>query len=293
MSDTRKPDWKGPITGVVSAALAGVSFALPEPWRRAVFLVGSAAFVGWGTNAVAIRMLFDRFKILGIPIPFTGVIPAKREALIAAISHSVANKLVQPGALKEQVLKSDFVAALVEVARDRLRLASSDDATIGKILEEVSSRGREIVRSSRVREQLRRRLEDGIREKGFLARALVDPDAVGNAIVDTAHTFLADLPSDPDAKAKIRELAERVPAAGSAEAKALEERLRPLAEGMLETTLARIDVEKIVKGNLEGYTDRQIKELVLRATSEHLGWLEVWGGVLGAISGAAMYFLAK
>jgi uncharacterized membrane protein YheB (UPF0754 family) len=293
LSDTRKADWKGPVTGVVSAALAGISFALPEPWKRALFLVGSAAFVGWGTNAVAIRMLFDRFKFLGIPIPFTGVIPAKRESLIAAISHSVANKLVGPGALKEQVLKSDFVAALVEVARDRLRSASTDDAMVGKILEEVSSRGKEMVRSTKVREQLRKRLADGIKEKGFFARALVDPDAVGNAIVDTAHAFLSDLPSDPDAKAKIRELAERVPAAGSEHAKALEERLRPLAEGMLETTLARIDVEKIVKGNLEGYTDQQIKELVLRATAEHMGWLEVWGGVLGAISGVVMHLLAK
>lgn len=293
MSDTRKADWKGPVTGAVSAAIAGVSFALPEPWRRMVFLVGSAAFVGWGTNAVAIRMLFDRFKVLGIPIPFTGVIPAKRQALIGAIAHSVANKLVQPGALKEQVLKSDFVSALVEVARDRLRHASSDDATVARILEEVSARGKAMMKSPRVRDHLHRKLEAGIREKGFLARALVDPTAVGNAIVDTAHTFLTDLPSDPDAKARIRELAEQVPAAGSAEAKALEEKLRPLAEGMLEATLARIDVDRIVRTNLEGYTDAQIKDMVLRATAEHLGWLEVWGGVLGAISGVAMHFLSR
>lgn len=293
MSDTRKADWKGPVTGAISAAVAGISFALPEPWRRAVFLVGSAAFVGWGTNAIAIRMLFDRIRILGIPIPFTGVIPAKRKALIGAIAHSVAHKLVQPGALKEQVLQSDFVAALVEVARERLRSASSDDAMVARILEEVSARGKELVRSPRLRDHLHRKLEAGIREKGFLARALVDPAAVGNAIVDTAHSFLADLPSDPDAKARIRELAERVPAAGSEEAKALEERLRPLAEGMLEATLARIDVDRIVRQNLEGYTDAQIKDMVLRATAEHLGWLEVWGGVLGAVSGLVMHLVSR
>ena len=93
MSDTRKPDWKGPVTGAVSAVVAGVSFALPDPWRRAAFLIGSAAFVGWGTNALAIRMLFDRFKVLGIPIPFTGVIPAKRQALIEAVArHLLASE---------------------------------------------------------------------------------------------------------------------------------------------------------------------------------------------------------
>jgi hypothetical protein len=41
------------------------------------------------------------------------------------------------------------------------------------------------------------------------------------------------------------------------------------------------------------YSDAQIKDLVLRATAEHLGWLEVWGGVLGALAGVAMNFVVK
>lgn len=293
MSEPRKPDWKGPITGVVTAALAGVSFALPGEWRRVVFLIGSAAFVGWGTNAIAIRMLFDRIKILGIPIPFTGVIPAKREALVNTISKSVSERLVHPGALREQVLKSDFVAALVEVARDRLQTAAADEVIVDRILAEVSTRGKEVIRSPKVREELRVRLAAGIKEKGFFARALVDPDAVTNAIVDTAHMFLTDLPGDPAARAHLKDLAGKLPAAGSESAKSMEEKLKPLAEGMLEATLARIDVEKIVRDNLEGYSDKQIKEMVLNATAVHLGWLEVWGGVLGAISGVAMHFVLK
>lgn len=293
MGELRKTDWKGPLTGAVTAVITGISFALPGEWRRMTFLVGSAGFVGWVTNAVAIRMLFDRIRVLGVPVPFTGVIPANREKLIAAISNSVATRLIQPGSFKEQVLKSDFVAALVEVARERLKGAAASDALVDRLLAEISTRGKEAAKSGKLREHLRSKIGEGLKERGFLARALVNPDAVTNAILDTAQTFLAQLPDDPEAKAKIRELAEKLPPAGSEQAKAFEEHLRPLAEGMLEATLARIDVESIVRSNLETYSDAQIKDLVLRATAEHLGWLEVWGGVLGAIAGVAMNFVVK
>lgn len=293
MTDTRKRDWKSPVTGLIFAALTAASFAVPGEWGRLVFLTGAAGFIGWGTNAVAIKMLFDRIRILGIPVPFSGIVPLKRRELIDSMSRSVANHLVHPGSLREQILKSDFVAALVEVARDRVRAAASDEDVVGRVLREVSSRGREVVKSGTVREHVRRRVVDGIRERGFLARAFVDPDAVGSAILETADNFLIGLPNDPKARDQVRALADRLPQAGTDQAKALEERLRPLAEGMLEATLARIDVEKIVRENLEGFSDQDIKLLVQRSTREHLGWLEVWGGVLGAIAGAAMHLVIR
>ncbi|NUN48538.1 MAG: DUF445 family protein [Candidatus Brocadiae bacterium] len=284
----RPRTWLSPATGLLAAALAGASFALPEPARRILFLAGAGGFVGWGTNALAIRMLFDRIRILGVPIPFTGVIPAKRAALTDAIASAVAHTLIRPGALREQILQSDFLPALVQVARERMQDLAGDDATAGKILEEVSARGREAIRSAKVRETLRRRLEDGIRGKGFLARTLVDPDAVGTAILDTAHEFLHDLPRDPAARERLKALAGRLPEAGTEGAKAMEEKLRPMAEAMIERALAHLDLEKLVRTNLETWTNEQVKSLVLRATREHLGWLEVWGGVLGAIAGVLM-----
>lgn len=293
MIGPEKRDWKSPATGLVTAALAGVSFIVPGEAGRLLFLAGSAGFVGWGTNAVAIKMLFDRIRILGIPIPFTGVIPQKRRELIDSMSRSVAEHLLHPGAIREQVMKGDFVAALLEVARSRITAYAADDEAIAKILQEVSARGREVVKSGSVRDRVRRQVADRIHERGFLARALVDPDDVGSAILDSADRFLKDLPSDPDARAQVRALAGKLPEAGSEGSKAIEERLRPLAENMLETLLARIDVEKTVRENLDGFSDQEIKALVQRSTREHLGWLEVWGGVLGAIAGVAMHFLLR
>lgn len=281
------------MTGLAFAALTAASFAVPGEWGKMLFLMGAAGFVGWGTNAVAIKMLFDRIRILGVPVPFSGIVPLKRRELIDSMSRSVASHLVHPGALREQILKSDFVAALVEVARDRVRAAAADEDVVGRVLREVSSRGREVVKSGSVREHVRRRVVDGIRERGFLARAFVDPDAVGSAILETADNFLVQLPNDPKARDQVRALADRLPQAGTDQAKALEERLRPLAEGMLEATLARIDVEKTVRENLEGFSDQEIKLLVQRSTREHLGWLEVWGGILGAIAGAAMHLVLR
>jgi uncharacterized membrane protein YheB (UPF0754 family) len=288
-----RPDWKSPATGLATLAVAGASFLVPGEAGRALFLAGCSGFVGWGTNAVAVKMLFDRIRILGIPVPFSGIIPMKRAELIASMSRSVAKHLVSPGSLRDHVLGSDFIGALVEIGRERVRTAATDDATLGMILTEVSTRGRDVVRSPSVRESVRRRVADRIREKGFLARALVDPDAVGGAILDTAEHFLGDLPRDPAAREQLRKLADRLPAAGTAEAKALEEKLKPMAEGMLEATLARIDIEKIVRQNLEKFTDEEIKALVKRSTKEHLGWIEVWGGVLGILAGTAIYVLQR
>lgn len=50
-------------------------------------------------------------------------------------------------------------------------------------------------------------------------------------------------------------------------------------------------VETLIENRLDMLTPKQIKEIVQDMIKKHLGWLVVWGGVMGAIIGLAMSFI--
>ncbi len=68
------------MTGLFFAALTASSFAAPGQWGKLLFLTGAAGFIGWGTNAVAIKMLGGRLPALQIAflrclIAFLAILP--------------------------------------------------------------------------------------------------------------------------------------------------------------------------------------------------------------------------
>jgi uncharacterized membrane-anchored protein YjiN (DUF445 family) len=74
------------------------------------------AFIGYVTNAVAIKMLFrphNPVRLFGIRLPFTpGVLPRERRKLADSIGSMVERKLLTPEILRERVMREDVRAAI-------------------------------------------------------------------------------------------------------------------------------------------------------------------------------------
>lgn len=74
------------------------------------------AIIGYGTNRLAIKMLFrplEPKRFLGRRIPFTpGIIPKSRDDLAASVGSIVAKDLLSPDALHKHLDNPDFRANL-------------------------------------------------------------------------------------------------------------------------------------------------------------------------------------
>jgi uncharacterized membrane protein YheB (UPF0754 family) len=80
------------------------------------------AFIGWGTNWLALKMLFHPRKLWGIrPLRFQGVIPRRKLDIAARLGEMVENELVSHddirAALENPVLLDGFRKAVSEQAR--------------------------------------------------------------------------------------------------------------------------------------------------------------------------------
>jgi len=82
----------------------------------------TGAFIGWGTNWLALKMLFHPHEPVGIgPLKFQGVIPRRKLDIAARLGEMVENELVSHDdirkALENPALLESFRAAAGEQAR--------------------------------------------------------------------------------------------------------------------------------------------------------------------------------
>lgn len=106
-------------------------------------LLGSAAIgglIGYGTNWLAIRMLFwplEEKRLFGRKVPFTpGLIPKKRARLATALGDTVASHLVTPETLTSALAAPELQLQMAETMRTAWAAATADDLTVAQLLGE-------------------------------------------------------------------------------------------------------------------------------------------------------------
>lgn len=159
------------------AALAGAvwlgvakwapSLPQPAPWMRASVLVLASGAIGFGTNWLAIKMLFRPRK----PRPWLvfwpqGLLPREQARFAAALARVVSERLLHPDAiadgLDDEHLRARVGGALREEMDALLRRPETRQALAEMLADGVRERGPEIVQ--RLRPELRAAIERGIDE---------------------------------------------------------------------------------------------------------------------------------
>ncbi len=148
-------------------------------------LLGSAAvggLIGYGTNWLAIRMLFwplEEKRLFGRRVPFTpGLIPKKRARLATALGDTVASHLVTPETLTAALTAPELQTQLAVTMRKAWATAIRDDLSVAQLLEE---NGMSSI-FDRVAEQVWVSLQRGVQKPGKATWASQALDAVGPAL---------------------------------------------------------------------------------------------------------------
>lgn len=256
---------KGTFSNLVSAALVAIGLLLPAGTARDFLLsVGLFALSGGVTNAVAVKMLFDRIPgLIG-----SGVVPARFQEIREKIRSIILEHFFDEAHLRRFLERHrgelDWkswvrqtgdgrgpIAGLIEKHWDALaspeRLQSFVDAEVEKLLDSKIG--------------------------GLLL--MVGVDSVKPAVRQFVSSFATTM------KAQVLDLASKAEPPAAAievdEAKLLHD-VRAQVEVLLEEKLVDLDAPAV-------------KKLVEDVIRSHLGWIVVWGSVLGGVLGLAGFLL--
>jgi uncharacterized membrane protein YheB (UPF0754 family) len=258
---------KGTFSNILSGAVFGTGLALPHGAVRDFTLsVGLFAFSGGITNALAVKMLFDRIPgLVG-----SGVIPARFREIRQKIQDLILKHF-----FSEEYLREFFEREKGSLDwRSFVRGSESGRGPVARILEKQWDRFTGPDTLDPILDREIDRLMDS-RIGGLLV--MVGPQNVKPAVSQFVMSFVSSW------KGKVMDFADKA-GPGELELEIDEEKLVEAVRAKVTVLLER----KIAQ--LEPGTVKRMIEDVIR---NHLGWLVVWGNVFGAILGVVGFLIQR
>lgn len=83
----------------------------------------TGAFIGWGTNLIAVKLLFKPlkpFKIPLTPIVFQGLIPKRRAEIAASVAKTIEEDLVDLESIFNQLIETMDKEAILAMLEEKL-----------------------------------------------------------------------------------------------------------------------------------------------------------------------------
>lgn len=247
----------------------------PMEVARDIFLAG---FIGGFTDTVAIRMLFEHKWYL----PGSGVLLKEREAIIASLADTMEEHILNPTLIERKVHE---VAANL----DRQRIADGLNVLVDEVRPDLIA----FVNAPEQRAQIIAALH---REGGFwgnMANSLglmtyeVVADRLVAGIGEQVVAYRVDVALVDAALAKIGSLDDLVLRPGNP----LIERHYGADKSLAQVAFEKLDAKNLVIERLSAYDATQIRDIVADNVAEHLGWLQVFGCLLGMTIAASIQLL--
>ena len=289
------------------------------------------AFIGYATNVVAIKMLFRPLKevrIFGVRLPFTpGILPRERKKLAESIGAMVERELFTPGVLRERLVKTEVrekmgnaLGAYTEEMLERPVSDLTEDSPGGFPLAEMvrdfinsevfNSYLEEIVRiwvlgrfSSQDKE------ENGI---GSWFKSRVKD--VGAMFVPAARDLIkSGLTREiknqnrgeiPLPRQALENILSKYPDITLREFLSLGSRKKQIIDAFLtekavtslddniEGALNSVNVRVLVSDRINALDMIRVEKIILDVMAGQLQWINIFGGILGALIGFAQVILS-
>lgn len=263
---------KGAFSNIVSGTLltTGIVLAAADvggAFQELVLTIGLFAFSGGITNALAVKMLFDRIPGLA----GSGVIQNR----FAEIREEIKSLIL------EQFFTEENLREFLREKSENIDLLSYLQGPGGgnPAVAFVESQWDKLT-SPEVLDPLLDKQVDKIFESSALGGllGLVGKDTVQGIIGTFVESFTSSL------KEKVLERAENFSANPS-------ELGVQLDEERLVSDIRR-EVDRLLEKRLESLGPEQVKHIIEDVIRRHLGWLVVWGNVFGGLIGLATFLLS-
>lgn len=250
-----------------------------------VYEVGLMGLVGFGTNWVAIKMLFHpRRRIFGLQ----GVFPRKKAELARDAARLMEERLISGDRLHKWLESTGAVSRVVGGLVGQLPTLSSGESLRPVLL----NAGRDFVDQALpgLSIKLRAVIEQTVRDKvpSFMAGGVVS--MIQPLLEDAERKIAAHLKDEATLNALVDKITPKLqevvtnllkqPGAG--------QQLEKAATSAIVQLFAEMRVADLLEREILAQSDEEIERMVNAAASEQLVFLQVAGGVIGCIAGLAL-----
>ncbi|HVR73237.1 MAG TPA: hypothetical protein VMT52_02855 [Planctomycetota bacterium] len=255
---------KGTLSTLASASVFAAGFALPAGLAREIVLsTGLLAVSGGITNSLAVKMLFDRIPGLA----GSGVIPARFREI-----RSRVKSLIMEHFFDEAYLRA-YLAELKDLDLRKYLKTSGEKG--GSFERFVESRWGHLTSAETLDPIIEQEIEKLLDSSVGGLLHMVGPDSIKPAVQGFVRGIVEGL------RGKVLKLASELEGEGPA----VEIDRDRVASDI------RINVHRILERKLEELDPDTLKRLMEGAIRSHLGWLVVWGNVIGAVLGGIAVLL--
>jgi hypothetical protein len=243
-----------------------------------------AGAIGFGTNWVAIKMLF--WPKESRPVFGHGLIPAQRDQLIDKVATEVLEKLINEELIFRKIEETRVVQRFSEAAIDKLRQVTRDPEFRGDVRAVLLSDAGALVADEGFRGGLARRAESSLEEfagsamRSWLVKRL--KDVWRPSLVEVLNQELERLDQTVDeGLAHLDDVVERLPRA----LEARRERIDRVLTAMILGIVREVDVRAIVLEQLSTVTSDELEEGFREFSDDKLSFITLLGGILGVVGG--------
>jgi uncharacterized membrane protein YheB (UPF0754 family) len=281
--------------GLPLAALVAIGLRMVDaPGAHTLFVLAVSGLVGFGTNYLAVKMLFiPRQPIWGVQ----GLVPARRHDIAVAVARQVESKLINVDSLLEHLRAHGVYERVRAASTARLDRFITDDAFAADLVSQVEVYIHPYlpVVTAWVADRIEAELEDAEGARDWLVKKGI---RVGLKVKGVAfdrlpaelEAALRDFIAAPENREQLiatlrnwtRSFREDL------QEKELDQRLGEQLKPVVEEALAALDLQALIVNRLDQLPLPTLERMIIAVCGRELAGIQALGGVLGVLGGALL-----
>ena len=246
-----------------------------------------AGLIGFGTNWIAIKMLF--WPKESRPIFGHGLIPSQREQLISKVADEVLTKLINEELILEKIEQVKIVPRFSQAVIEKLRAIVREEEFKADLKRMILTYAGELASNPDFRQRLGERAERSLEELGgsslrtWVVKRL--KDVWREPLIEVINRELETLDATIDGGlSEVDGVLARLPATMERHQEAIDRVLTTMLLGMVR----EVDLREIILEQLSTVTSDDLEKAFREFSDDKLAYITLLGGIFGVVGGPVM-----
>ena len=256
----------------------------PIPLDGLIRMMTVTALIGFGTNWLAIKMLF--YPRQKRPLLGQGLIPSRKDKIVTRLGEQISREIINSELILEQIRKSGLIAKHREKLIGSLRNVVRNQ----EFQEDLSELGRHYINTFLRSPEFQSRIKDfvrgidfenvGVLEGGILRvyKMLTGDKEISERLQEILQnlSFRVDRYED-----QLRDYLHGLPEQLEEQSDSIEE----FALNAVVFLVEQVNVQNVIVDNLQRFDEVRLEKLLWRSTSDQLQYIQYLGCLLGLVGG--------
>lgn len=272
------------VQGLISAPGIKTFYTDRQVFLQALLTISVSGLIGYGTNYIAIRMLFR--PVTPRPIWGQGLIPAQRNRIIYTLAQGMHKHVLNQDLIRKRIEDSGIINKLTNIFLDGSAGLLQDEALRKEIKSMLYDTMTDFAKRENFQAEVRKAIDTRLDKK-------ID-GGIQRIVFNTYKRF-----NQNEYEQAITNIIEEIPTVAMEVIQKLEGEINEIVEylqaqkpateeGLMQIImdiLYRIDITQILAKQMEHFDEAKLEKMVWEATNEQLLYIQYLGTILGVLGG--------